>query len=253
MDIFEILVPLIFAAIYFFGNMFAKKSEDEGAAGGGASPRTEEDGEGARQRRIQEAIRRKIMERRQAEPEAAGQPLASESVREPVRRDESKADRRLRERRVAAGQLRERSLAETRMPELRPEEPEPLFRPVDAEEITIPPPVLTARESRSRPSEGSFSWNTSDDVYGNELQARLKKIEATKRQAEALKRQAEARRSPHTMQPAYAASKKGALFQGSVIENLRSPGAARAAFIYGEVLGPPVSQRRSQSIPGLER
>lgn len=249
MDIFEILVPLIFAAIYFFGNMFSKKSGDEDAPGEDPFQRTEEDGEAERQRRIQEDIRRKIMERRQAEQEGAGKSLASE----PVRRDESKADRRLRERRVAAEQRRERSLAETRIPEYRPQEPEPLVRRVDAEDIIVPQPVPTARQSRSRPSEGSFSWNTSDDVYGNELQARLKKIEATKRQAEALKRQAEARRSPHTMQPAYAASKKGALFQGSVIENLRSPGAARVAFIYGEVLGPPVSQRRSQSIPGLER
>lgn len=249
MDNFEILIPLVFAAIYFFGNMFSKKSGDEAAPGEDPFQRTEEDGEAVRQRRIQEEIRRKIMERRQAEQEGAGQSLASE----PVRRDESKADRRLRERRVAAEQRRERSLDETRIPELRPQEPEPLVRRVDAEDITVPLPVPTARESRSRPSDGSFSWDTSDDIYDNELQARLKKIEATKRQAEKLKRQAEARGKPHAKQPANATSNEGVLFQGSVIENLRSPSAARAAFIYGEVLGPPVSQRKSQSVPGLER
>lgn len=62
-NIFEILVPLIFAAIYFFGNMMSKKEADSPPSKR-QRPTEEEEAIQARQREIQEAIRRKILERR---------------------------------------------------------------------------------------------------------------------------------------------------------------------------------------------
>ena len=37
----------------------------------------------------------------------------------------------------------------------------------------------------------------------------------------------------------------------SVRSNLKDPKVARSAFIYGEVLGPPVSLRKGSGVPGL--
>jgi hypothetical protein len=240
MDIFEILVPLIFAAIYFFGNMFSKGSGENDAPRQEPRRRKGEDPEAAgRQRDIREEIRRKIMERRQAEQGEGSQ----QSSREVASRDESNADRQLRERRAAAEQRRQQNDPEVHMPESVPAESYPASRS----------PEPTAAKPETRSSDGSFSWDTSDDIYGDEMRERLKKIEATKRQAERLKKQAEARRRPHEQSKSTAGPGSGALFQGSVIENLRSANAARAAFIYGEVLGPPISQRKAQSIPGLEQ
>jgi hypothetical protein len=228
MDIFEILVPLIFAAIYFFGNMFSKKEEDDGLPGQEPRPRRGEGPEAVeRQRRIQEEIRRKIRERRQAEQGDGSRTLASESAQ----RDETQADRRLRERRVAAEQRRAPS--------------EPMIRE--------PEPIIREAEPVARSADGAFSWDQSDDIYGNEMEARLKKIEATKRQAEKLQRQAAAKRDSGGSAKGASARRGGALLQGSVIESLRSANAARTAFIYGEVLGPPISRRQAQTVPGLER
>ena len=83
-NILEILVPLIFAAIYFFGNMFGKSGEDESAPPRQPRRSAPEGGRGdaaERQRNIQEEIRRKIMERRRA----AGSPAPSAA---PVQREQ---------------------------------------------------------------------------------------------------------------------------------------------------------------------
>ena len=88
-NLFEIIVPLIFAAIYFFGNMLSGKSDDASAP----APRREEDPDAVeRQRRIQEEIRRKIMERRNAEGQGAS----------PASEPASEVDRSLRERHAAS-------------------------------------------------------------------------------------------------------------------------------------------------------
>lgn len=235
MDIFEILVPLIFAAIYFFGNMFSKKSEDDGAPDQAPRPRKGKDPKAVeRQRNIQEEIRRKIMERRQSEQSEPVRPLARESAQ----RDESKVDGRLRER---------RDEAELRRPqrEAAPRGPDP--------EAPIPFPASRNAAPEARSSDTAFSWDQSDDIYDNEMQVRLKKLEATKREAEKLKQQSEMGQNPHNTPTSASTVTVGSLFQGPVIANLRSPNAARAAFIYGEVLGPPVSQRKIQNVPGLER
>lgn len=219
-NLFEILVPVIFAAIYFFGNMLSGKSEDESAPGKPQSaPRRGEDPEAIeRQRRIQEEIRRKIMERRNATEENA-----SESA--PVR---SAADRALQERRAAAEQRRlsqERHRHRESAPDLASRIPEP----------------------------------AASDTYGSQMEARLRQIEATKRQAEKLQKQAKVRTReisdqigrPKATRTVPVSSRPR--FAGSVRSTLRDPAAARTAFIYGEVLGPPVSQRKASTVPGLLR
>ncbi|NBB79314.1 MAG: hypothetical protein GVY36_07710 [Verrucomicrobia bacterium] len=243
MDIFEILVPLIFAAIYFFGNMFSKRSQDEDVPGQEQRPRKGEDPEAAeRQRRIQEEIRRKIRERRQAEQGETAQPLTRESAQ----RNESKADRRLRERREETELRRPRPADPvSRNPDPESRNPDPVSR--------NPYPVSRSPAPEARSSDAAFSWEVSDDIYDKEMKERLEKIEATKQEAEKLKKQSEARQDPHAKKEPASTTAGGALFRGSVIENLRSPNAARAAFVYGEVLGPPISQRKAQSVPGLER
>jgi hypothetical protein len=237
-NLFEILVPVIFAAIYFFGNMLSGKSEDESAPGKPqGAPRRGEDPEAIeRQRRIQEEIRRKIMERRNATEESA-----SESA--PERRAAARA---LQERRAAAGQRRlsqERHRHRESAPDLESRIPHPGTR--------IPHPGTRIPEPASRTPE--------PDTYGSQMEAQLRQIEATKRQAEKLQKQAKVRtreisdRIGRPKPSATIAASRRPRFAGSVRSTLRDPAAARTAFIYGEVLGPPVSQQKASTVPGLLR
>ncbi len=164
-NILEILIPLIFAAIYFFGNMFSGES-DGGSAPSNSSGRQEEDPDVIeRQRKIQEEIRRKIAERR--------------------------------------GEERSASPA----------------------------------ERQSQPEAAS---------YESQMQERLQQIEATKRRAEKLKQQVRITQTNSTF-----ANNPSRIARGSARSTLRDPSAARTAFIYGEILGQPTSQRKAQAIPGL--
>jgi hypothetical protein len=65
-NILEILIPLIFAAIYFFGNMFSGKSDGDSAPSSGSGRQEKDPDVIERQRKIQEMreIRRKIAQRR---------------------------------------------------------------------------------------------------------------------------------------------------------------------------------------------
>jgi hypothetical protein len=218
-NLLEILVPLIFAAIYFFGNMFSKKSEDEDVPAAPSHRRTEEDPEAIeRQRRIQAEIRRKIEERRHQEGAGrAPAPQASPSLGRSAQPSASPAERR--------------TFAEVR-------------------------PASTA------------------GTYETQMQERLRQIEATRRQAEKLQKQAGAARSkaaPSDPVMAHAIddrigrsdlstegrrsahSRQRCSGRQSVRNTLRDPAAARIAFIHSEVLGVPVSQRKSSSVPGLLR
>ena len=72
-NLLEYIIPVIFAAIYFFGNLLSKNGDEGEAAPGAPRRSSESDPEAAeRQRRIQEEIRRKILERRQSEQGGAG-------------------------------------------------------------------------------------------------------------------------------------------------------------------------------------
>ena len=82
-NLLEILVPLIFAAVYFFSNLLSNKSEDQEDSSAPRRPPSSGGERGPaedlaeRQRQVQEAIRRKILERRAAAEEAPSAPLAA--------------------------------------------------------------------------------------------------------------------------------------------------------------------------------
>ena len=172
-NILEILIPLIFAAIYFFGNMFSGKSEGDSAPSIPGGRQEEDPDVIERQRRIQEEIRRKIAERR-----------GEEGSRSP---------------------------------------------------LNVPGASPAARQSQ--PEAAS---------YEAQMQERLRRIEATERRAEKLKQQVRITQTNTTF-----AKNSSRIARGSTRSTLRDPSAARTAFIYGEILGQPVSQRKTQSIPGL--
>ena len=172
-NILEILIPLIFAGIYFFGNMFSGKSDGDSApsipgGGQGEDPDVIE-----RQRKIQDEIRRKIAQRRGGE-------------------------------------------------DIRPSRDVPRSSPAPSQ--TQPPPVS----------------------YESQMQERLQRIEATERRAEKLRQQVRISQNNNIL-----AHNPSRISRGSARVTLRDPSAARIAFIYGEILGQPISQRRTQTIPGL--
>lgn len=217
-NLLEYLVPVIFAAIYFFGNMLSKKSDGED------TPRSEEDADAIeRQRRIQEEIRRKIMERRR-EGEGQGGQMEGRAPARPQssapQPESTTADDLLRERRAAVEHRRQQRKQE-------------------------------AQSHRNRhTSEEQREWHPETNTYEAQMQERLQQIEATKQKAEKLKQQARASRE-RTPANAPLTTPRTSLARGSVRSTLRNPAAARAAFIYGEVIGPPVSQRKTQTVPGL--
>ena len=172
-NILEILIPLIFAAIYFFGNMFSGKSDGDSAPSIPGGRQEEDPDVIERQRKIQEEIRRKIAERR-----------GGEGSRSPL--------------------------------------DAPSSSPAPSQ--TQPPPA----------------------TYESQMQERLQRIEATERRAEKLKQQVRITQTNSTF-----AQNPSRIFRGSARATLRDPSAARTAFIYGEILGQPVSQRRTQTTPGL--
>ena len=205
-EILKVVGGLIFGAIYLFGNQIFK-SKDEDTSGPSTLPREStgsDDDDAARQRQIQEAIRRKIMQRRQA--------TAAPTSPEPV------SAHRERHKQV----VEQHKETHQRAPHV---EPTP-----DASEV-----------------DDRFSWNTSDNVYEEQMQARLEQIEATKRRAEALRRQARRSTTLAKHQVEQVRSTRGNFPAGSVRSVLRDPVAARTAFVYGEVLGKPVGLRSSGS------
>jgi hypothetical protein len=172
-NILEILIPLIFAAIYFFGNMFSGKSDGDSAPSIPGGRQEEDPDVIERQRKIQEEIRRKIAERR-------------------------------------------------------------------GEEGSLVP--LDAPSSNPAPSQTQPSLAT----YESQMQERLQRIEATERRAEKLKQQVRITQTNSTLEQNLPRA-----VRGSARATLRDPSAARAAFIYGEILGQPISQRRNETILGL--
>ena len=209
-NLLEFVVPLIFAAIYFFGNMLSKGGEDDAPKPSRPQRRPEADPAAEeRQRRIQEEIRRKIMERRHA----------------------------------AEGAPSERNVRRERTPPPQPE-------PAPVAEVTKQPVEVTSVEQSETKD---FSWDVSDNAYETEMQRRMQEIEATKQRAKQLQQQAaQASKRADTPSRSQRSGRQGhSRLSGSVRQSLRDPAAARAAFVYGEVLGQPVSLKKSSSVPGL--
>jgi hypothetical protein len=140
-------------------------------------------------------------------------------------RSASEADRSLRERRAAVEERR-RQREQKRSAE------------------------SAARKARDDSGSRAFGGGQAGNAYTNEMQERLKKIEATKRRAAQLQKQAKEVGAPASSDRERSSRDSGRL-SGPVIDALRDPRAARAAFIYGEVLGPPVTERKAPNAPGL--
>lgn len=221
-DFPEWLVPLIIAGIYFL-NMFLSKGKAEPDQTEAPARRFSEEDPDAeeRQRRVQEEIRRKIMERRAGSGQATPPSLARET-------------------------RGERPEAEASQGQRRPQREQVKGAPQPGSPVLAPTAEVAASEINDR-----FSWDTSDNVYEKQMEARLQQIEATKRQASQLRKQADS--ASRSFPKARQARKAGpAVFRaGSVRGTLRDPAAARTAFVYGEVMSPPIALRKGEgSAPG---
>ena len=189
-NLFEYIIPIVFAAIYLFGNKLSKTAEDV------FDQTREETDTDERQRRIQEEIRRKIAERK--------------------------------------NEVSQTKRHQTLQPTFSSES-------TDIESTDIESKV-------SEPLVEPEAFTSPVDTFASQLQAQLERVEATKRQAEELKKQGAI--VPSNSQSG-STSRTADLFSGSVRSSLRDTAAARAAFIYGEVLGTPVSQKKVSTVPGL--
>ena len=103
--------------------------------------------------------------------------------------------------------------------------------------------------SVSEPQPEPELFTSPRDTFASQLQARLERVEATKKQAQELQKLG-ANNIATNSRPDTRSRTRG-LFSGSVRTTLRDPVAARAAFIYAEVLGTPVSQKKASSVPGF--
>ena len=193
-NIFEYIIPIAFAAIYLFGNKLSEKTKEV------FDQQSEDTDLNDQQRRIQEEIRRKIMERREGSPDQA------EVWSAPARRRDASSS-----------------------------SPTNTF-PDTGDAVDLP-------KSKAE------SVTSSSDTFASQLEARLEKVEATNKRAQELQKLG-ANNLAYSVQNS-TKSRTGGLFPGSVRSTLRDPAAARAAFIYGEVLGTPVSQKKASSVPGL--
>ena len=216
-NLLEILFPLIFAAVYFFGNLLSKKNEESG------EPRPERrDAEAyeetSAEQQIKEQIRRKIEARRAA---AEGRALPPEAA-EP-------------------GPAAPQRTTRERLKEGREQYKQTLEAPHEV-------PAQTSNADDGAP--GGFSWEASDHAYAQVIEAQQRKIEATQRHAAALRSKAHAARAKMPSRRGSAESKGGVL-AGPVRSSLSNPAAARAAFIYSEVLGAPAGLQQQSPLPGL--
>jgi hypothetical protein len=93
------------------------------------------------------------------------------------------------------------------------------------------------------------------NAYQNQMKARLAKLKKTQEKAAALRDQALKNASRGTQKRSVGVQAKRFGLNGPVRANLKDVGAARTAFIYGEVLGSPVGLRKdsSNSVPGLAK
>ena len=202
-NILEVIVPLVFAAIYFFGNVLSKKGDgaEEDSPGRpvrrSASP--EEEAAEARQREIQEAIRRKIMERRGNPAEKASAPI------EGVPERAAPASSRL------------------------PKEPLPREVPIEREASTAPPENTYEQQMEAHQRRIEATRREAEALRAKALQAEAPKA-----------LQAEAPKALQGMSQGKSARSTGS-FSGPLRNSLRNASAARAALIYAEVLGPPLA------------
>ena len=101
----------------------------------------------------------------------------------------------------------------------------------------------------SEPQAEPELFTSTRDTFASQLQTRLKRVEATKKQAQELQKRGASNTA--STRRADSRPRSSGLFSGRVRSTLRDPAAARVAFIYAEVLGTPVSQKKVSTVPGL--
>jgi len=217
-NLLDMLIPIIVVVGWVLKGLFTSNSEeDEGAPRPRSAPKesypdTEYE---ERQRRIQEEIRRKIMERRQAaEGAGADAPVQSQQQRPVVMSsDHAEAKRRRVQERLKERQERHKETAER----------------------------VHETQAESDVAPGGFSWDESDHAYEQALEAQRARIEETKRQAVQL--QSLLASKSQQQDGATTLKRQRTSYRGPIRSKLRNPAAARDAIVYSEVLGKPVGLR----------
>lgn len=209
----EMIVPLIFLVIWGLSKMFGGNKDGEQGEPASSSPPVEVD----RTREIQEEIRRRIAERKQAQQPA---PVRPEPQTQSMHR---------------------RPEPTTLHPGTSPAQPQ--AAPDD--------PFHQARHEREAPThawvEQTIQPAPAHEDLEKQLEEQLQKLQKTKAHAEGIKRTkswGKSRRSRHRLTA--GAEPYGSL-RKEVVDSLSDPRGPRKAFLYMEIFGAPVSVRRESS------
>ncbi len=213
----EMIVPLIFLVIWGLSKMFGGNKDGEQGEPASSSPPVEVD----RTREIQEEIRRRIAERKQAQNQ---QPPPTPA-----------------------------QTAAQRQPQSTHHQPKPTtLHPGTAQARTQAPPddpFHQAQTEREAPTHARWEQAipTQDDLE-MQLQEQLQKMQETKAYAARTKITNDWGKSRHTKRP--RASGTGPYvgnLREEVVDSLSDPRGPRKAFLYMEIFGAPVSVRREGS------
>ena len=219
-SLLEVLFPLIIAGVYFFGNILSKKKDKSAAP----SPLNQEEVSPA-EREVQEQIKRKI-EARRASFESSESELLTKTEQDNSHSPEDFVGEQLRERRDF--NRARRQVAQSR----------------DA--------AATAQSSKGQSKEYAWRLTEAENNYAQEMENRRKKLEDTQRKAQALRKKS--KQGAYSMKQAISehscrSSQTKDLYAGPIRRHLRTPSAARVAFIYSEVLGAPIALKKGSSLP----
>ena len=210
-SLLEVLLPLIIAGVYFFGNILSK-NRDKSAA---PLPPNQEEVSPA-EREVQEQIRRKI-EARRASYESSDSELLTKTEQDNSLNPEDLLREQLRERR-------------------------------DFSRDTAAP----AQSSKEQSKEYAWQLTEAENNYAQEMENRRKKLEDTQRKAQALRKKS--KHGAYSMKQAISehngrSSQTRDRYAGPIRRHLKTPSAARVAFIYSEVLGAPIALKKGSSLP----
>ena len=219
-SLLEVLLPLIIAGVYFFGNILSK-NRDKSAA---PLPPNQEEVSPA-EREVQEQIRRKI-EARRASYESSDSELLTKTEQDNSLNPEDLVREQLRERRDFSRGGRQ--VAQSR--------------------DTAAP----AQSSKEQSKEYAWQLTEAENNYAQEMENRRKKLEDTQRKAQALRKKS--KHGAYSMKQAISehngrSSQTRDRYAGPIRRHLKTPSAARVAFIYSEVLGAPIALKEGSSLP----
>ncbi len=219
-SLLEVLFPLIIAGVYFFGNILSKKKDKSAAP----SPLNQEEPSPA-ELEVQEQIRRKI-EARRASYESPESELLSKTEQDNSHSPEDLVREQLKER-------RDNSRARQKV-----------GQPWDT--------AAPAQSSKEQSKEYAWRLSEAENNYAQEMENRRKKLEDTQRKAIALRKKS--KQGAYTIKQARPQDSGRSLptkgrYVGPIRTRLRTPSAAREAFIYSEVLGAPIALKKSSPLP----